>query len=126
METKLIELAYEVSDEIKDRFEYKRLLEIKAMTEEDPTLIYLITEFTKAKVKYEEVQKYGKYHPDLKRVQLLLQKTKEALYTNELVVEYKKLEKVIQKVLNDVSMRIATAVSENIKHPNELGLIPKH
>lgn len=126
METKLIELAYEISDEIKEQKAYKRLLEIKKLTQTNPELINLINNFNKAKVKYEEVQKYGKYHPDLKQVQLLMQETKEALYTHELIIEYKKLEKTIQTVLDEVSASIANAVSKKIKHPNEIGLIPKH
>ena len=126
MDTKLINLAYEVSDEIKAKKDYKRLLELKHYIDNDEVIVNLIEKFNKVKIKYDEVQKYGKYHPDLKKVQLSLVEVKEELYTNKIVVEYKKLEKVIQDELDEVSKRIAKAVSDNIKHPNEIGLIPKH
>ena len=102
------------------------MLGIRKLTETNLELKALIENFNKVKIKYEEVQKYGKFHPDLKQVQLLMQDSKEALYTHELIIEYKKLEKVIQGVLDEVSASIAKAVSEHIKHPNEIGLIPKH
>jgi len=102
------------------------LLELKHYIDNDEEIVNLIEKFNKVKIKYDEVQKYGKYHPDLKKVQLSLVEVKEELYTNKIVVEYKKLEKVIQDELDEVSKRIAKAVSDNIKHPNEIGLIPKH
>ena len=126
MKQETIDLTYELVDEIKNKSEYKRLIELKKMMEEDPSVNTLINDFNKMKVKYEEVLKFGKYHPDLKDVQKAFSKTKETLYNNEVVQEYKKLEKVLQSELDNISREIATSVSKRIKHPNELGLINKH
>ena len=43
-----------------------------------------------------------------------------------LTISKKKLEKELQKILDDTSREIAQGVSPNIKHPNEMGLINKH
>ena len=77
-------------------------------------------------MKYEEVTQYGKYHPDLKRVQLELVEKKEEVFTNDVIKEYKQLEKDLQNRLDTISKEIANSVSSKIKHPNEIGLIGKH
>ena len=126
MKEKVLNAVYDLVDEIKDKKEYTRLLELKRIMDKDSTIIKLITDFNEAKIKYEEVSKYGKYHPDLKEVRNLLVNSKEALFTNKVVSEYKRLEKEIQKILDEVSRKIALSVSPKIKHPNEIGLINKH
>lgn len=126
MESKILDKTYELIDEIKSKKEYKRLVELSAIINKDEEIQHLIKEFNKAKEKYEEVSKYGKYHPDLKKVQLNLKDKKETLYGNGIIEEYKSLEKQIQKDLDDISTKISEAVSEKIKHPNEIGLINKH
>lgn len=126
MKEKVINAVYDLVDEIKDKKEYIRMLELKNLMDSDTIVVNLIKEFNDAKIKYNEVSKYGKYHPDLKEVQLELAKSKEALFTNEIISEYKQLEKEIQKILDEVSRKIASSVSPKIKHPNEIGLINKH
>lgn len=126
MDIKLINLAYELSDEIKNSNEYQKLIKLKKIIDTDQDIKTLISDFNKIKIKYEEVRKYGKYHPNLKDVQLQLQAIKEQVFEHPVIKEYKQLEKHLQKVLDQVSKEIATSVSNNIKHPNEVGLLPKH
>lgn len=126
METIILEKTYDLVDEIKGTTEYKRLLELDAVLKTDPNLIALIESFQKVKEKYEETSKYGKYHPDLKGVQLELATIKEEVYTNAIIKEYKQLEKDLQNRLDKISKEIANCVSSKIKHPNEIGLINKH
>lgn len=123
---KILDNTYKVIDEIKEKKSYKRLIELKSIINNDKDLNSLIQDFNKVKVKYEDVIKYGKYHPDLKKVQLELSKIKESLYSNVIIKEYKQLEKELQKTLDYVSSEIAKSVSTKIKHPNEIGLINKH
>ena len=126
MEEKVIQRVYLLVDEIKAKKEYIRLKQLKVLLESDESLKRLILEFNKAKDKYAEVSKYGKYHPDLEKVRNSLAKSKNALFTNEIISEYKKLEKEIQKLLDEISRKIALSVSPKIKYPNEIGLINKH
>lgn len=126
MKDTVLNKVYDLVDEIKSKDEYKRLLELKKIIDNDPYILNLVTDFNKTKIKFEEVSKYGKYHPDLKEVQLELSSIKNALYTNEVISEYKALEKKIQKILDNISRKIAGSVSPKIKYPNEMGLINKH
>ena len=126
MKDTVLNTVYDLVDEIKSKEEYIRLLELKKFLENDPFIINLLNEFNKCKIKFEEVSKYGKYHPDLKQVQIELAKIKTEVFTNEIISEYKLLEKHIQKILDDISRQIAQSVSPKIKYPNEMGLINKH
>lgn len=126
MKQEIIEKTYELVDELKAQDSYKRILELKKEIDQNPEIKKLVEAFQKLNIKFEEVSKYGKYHPDLKTVQQDFSKAKTALYTNEIVKEYKTLEKDLQRTLDHCSSEIATAVSAKIKHPNELGLINKH
>jgi cell fate (sporulation/competence/biofilm development) regulator YlbF (YheA/YmcA/DUF963 family) len=126
MNSKVLEKTYELVDEIKQTNQYIRLLELDQKIKSDPDLVILIQSFNEIKLKYEEVSQYGKYHPDLKRVKLELSKKKEEVFTNDIIKEYKQLEKDLQNRLDTISKEIANSVSSKIKHPNEIGLIGKH
>lgn len=126
MKDTVLNAVYDLVDEIKSKEEYKRLKELKIVLDSDPSLIELLDEFKKSKIKFEEVSKYGKYHPDLNQAQLDLAKIKTKVFTNEIISEYKLLENKIQKLLDDVSRQIAQSISPKIKFPNEMGLINKH
>ena len=126
MNKEVVDKTYELIDEIKSSNEFKRLLELDKMIKSNQELVTLIDSFNKIKSKYDEVSKYGKYHPDLKSVQIELSLKKEEVYTNEIIKEYKQLEKDLQTRLDFISKEIASSVSSKIKHPNEMGLINKH
>ncbi len=126
MNTDLINKTYDLVDEIKDTKTYKRLLELSGIIKKSDAISELIYEFNKDKTKLQEAQKYGKYHPDLKKIQLNLKDSKEKLYNNDIIKEYKSCEKEIQKILNGISKELANTISSKIKYPNELGLVNKH
>lgn len=126
MNSELLQKTYDLVDEIKSTDSYKRMVELAFIIRENKDIITLIDAFKKQKEKYEEASKYGKYHPDLKEIQINLKQTKENLYNNDIIKEYKDCEKQIQSILNNVSKEIAQAVSSKIKHPNEFGLVNKH
>jgi len=121
-----LDTTYQLVDEIKNENAYKRLLDLKQIIATDTGLQHLISEFQTANKKYEETRKYGKHHPDLKRVQASFAKHKKILYTHPVVSEYKQLEKLVQSNLDIISKTIATSISSKMKHPNDIGIIPKH
>ncbi len=77
----------------------------------------LIYEFSKMKEKYEEVQRFGKYHPDYKTVSKDIRVLKREVDLLDTVYEYKVAEKALEKLLNEISGIIAGQVSKNIKVP---------
>lgn len=126
MNTTWLHATYDLVDEIKQKNEYQRLIELQQVIQSDPILQDLITQFQKASTTYDDVKKYGSHHPDLKRVQALFAEKKQTLYSHPVVREYKTLEKQLQRTLDHISATLASSISPKIKHPNELGLIPKH
>jgi cell fate (sporulation/competence/biofilm development) regulator YlbF (YheA/YmcA/DUF963 family) len=77
----------------------------------------LISQFTRMKEKYEEVQRFGKYHPDFRSVSLETRNLKRELDLHESVAAFKKAEEGIQSLLDEISVFLGTAVSQYIKVP---------
>ena len=69
MKQDIIEKTYDLVDEIKAKKSYVRLLELSKIIKSDLNIHELIENFQRLNRKFEEVSKYGKYHPDLKQVQ---------------------------------------------------------
>jgi len=89
----------------------------KKQLDEDIEAQQLIHQFVKMKVKYEEVQRFGRYHPDYETVMAEIRKLKRELDLHETVAKFKKAEKDLEQLLNEVSRIIADAVSPHIKVP---------
>ncbi|WP_257350580.1 YlbF family regulator [Pseudalkalibacillus decolorationis] len=77
----------------------------------------MIREFTRLKELFEEVQRFGKYHPDYKTVSTEIRVLKRELDLNDTVSAYKQSEKELENLLNEISGVIAGKVSSNIKVP---------
>ncbi|MBB5323802.1 cell fate (sporulation/competence/biofilm development) regulator YlbF (YheA/YmcA/DUF963 family) [Anoxybacillus tepidamans] len=77
----------------------------------------LIAHFTKAKERYEEVQRFGKYHPDYHTIMKEIREVKRKLDFHETISAFKKAEKELQDLLDEISVLIGKAVSEQVKVP---------
>jgi cell fate (sporulation/competence/biofilm development) regulator YlbF (YheA/YmcA/DUF963 family) len=77
----------------------------------------LIRDFNKMKEKYEEVQRFGKYHPNYTEVSQQTREMKRTVDLHEDVIAFKKAEKSLEALLNEVSRLLADAVSPLIKVP---------
>ena len=83
----------------------------------DKTAQRLITRFVKMKEQYEEVQRFGKYHPEFKEITTKTRELKRALDLNDAVADFKHSENELENLLNEVSTIIAGSVSAAIKVP---------
>lgn len=92
-------------------------IEAKKELDEDSEAQQLISQFVQMKEKYEEVQRFGKYHPDFESVTTEIRKLKRQLDLHETIAKYKQAERKLEELLNDVSRIIADAVSPHIKVP---------
>lgn len=92
--------------------------ESKRNLEADVEAQKLISEFVDWKEKYEEVQRFGKYHPNFKEYSKKMREVKRTLDLNESVAQFKKAEKELQVLLNEISKIIGQAVSPFIKVPS--------
>jgi cell fate (sporulation/competence/biofilm development) regulator YlbF (YheA/YmcA/DUF963 family) len=76
-----------------------------------------IREFVKMKEQYEDVQRFGKYHPDYKTITMRVRHLKREMDLDEHVAEFRKAENDLQGLLDEISMMIGHSVSEHIKVP---------
>jgi len=77
----------------------------------------LIRAFQHMKDRYEEVQRFGKYHPDYRKVTLETRELKRKVDLHETIHAFKQAEDAIQKTLDEISVMIGHSVSVNVKVP---------
>lgn len=73
--------------------------------------------FVKMKDRYEEVQRFGRYHPDYKEVMGQIRVLKREVDLDDAVAEFKKAENDLQGLLDEISVLIGRSVSESVKVP---------
>lgn len=76
-----------------------------------------ISNFIKLKDLYEEVERFGKYHPDYKKIMVQVRQAKREMDLDTFVAEFKIAENDLQGLLDEISVLIGGAVSKNIKVP---------
>lgn len=84
----------------------------------DKGLAQDIHDFARLKELYEEVQRFGKYHPDYKRVMKQIRVDKRQLDLNEKVATLRLAENELQDLMDQVSFIIGRSVSEAVKIPS--------
>ena len=83
----------------------------------DTSLVGEVNSFTRLKEQYEEVQRFGKYHPDYSKVMKDIRVTKRKLDMVDAVAHLKVAENDLQDLLDEVSLLIGKSVSEGVKVP---------
>lgn len=78
---------------------------------------YKIFAFSRLKERYEDVQRFGRYHPDYKRIMMETRTAKREMDMDEHVAAFRRAETELQKLLDDISLLIARSVSEQVKVP---------
>jgi cell fate (sporulation/competence/biofilm development) regulator YlbF (YheA/YmcA/DUF963 family) len=76
-----------------------------------------IRRFASLKELYEEVQRFGKYHPDYKRIMSQIRESKREMDLDPFVADFKIAENDLQQLLDEISVVVAGAVSSHIKVP---------
>ena len=74
-----------------------------------------VSGFLKSKVAYDEVMRFGKYHPDYQKVMLETRRRKRAYEMLPVVMDYKSKEVALQNLIDEVVSKIAFSVSKNVK-----------
>lgn len=80
-------------------------------------LVKSIKEFTEMKERYDEVQRFGRYHPDYSHVMKEIRLQKRALDMNEQVAALRLAENDVQFLYDEVGSIIAKSVSDSVKVP---------
>lgn len=83
----------------------------------DEELVQKIHAFTRMKEQYEDVQRFGKYHPDYHTIMKKIREQKRALDLDQRVANLKLAENEFQDLLDEISLLIGKSVSEAVKVP---------
>lgn len=84
---------------------------------EDAELSAKIKAFQRLKDQYEDVQRFGKYHPDYNTIMKNIRTEKRQLDMNEKIAALKLAENDYQDLLDEISLIIGHSVSDAIKVP---------
>ncbi|NGQ94756.1 YlbF family regulator [Brevibacillus sp. SYP-B805] len=114
----LVTEAHELSRMINQSREVEAYLAAKEQMAQDPEAQRLLAMFQKKKAEYEDVQRFGKYHPDYDRVSTEVRQLKRSLEMLDTVQAFKRAEDALDTLLYQVSRMIADAVSPSIKVPS--------
>ena len=74
--------------------------------------------FSRMKESYEEVQRFGRYHPDYKTIMKEIREVKREMDLDDNVAEFRRAENELQDLLDQVSLLIGHSVSKNVKVPS--------
>ncbi|RNB79237.1 YlbF family regulator [Brevibacillus fluminis] len=110
--------ASDLSAMINQSLEVETYLQAKSALDQDPEYRRLLPAFTKKKTEYEEVQRFGKYHPDFSRVSSEMRELKRTVEMLDTVQAFKRAENDLDELLYHVGRTIADAVSDTIKVPS--------
>lgn len=77
----------------------------------------LISNFIALKEDYEEIQRFGRYHPDYNKIMKRVREVKREMDMHDHVAAFKVAERNLQRLLDDVSTCLAASVSEQVKVP---------
>lgn len=105
----------EVSEMILNSEIYQDYLEARQTMNADKEAHSHYQTFMQYKERYDEVMRFGKYHPDYQTVTRATRKSKRAYDMVPSVMAYKQKETELQNLVDEVITIIATSISENVK-----------
>lgn len=117
MAVDILQEAFDFSEVITSSEIFHKYIEAKHALEQDEKAQAKIKEFQVLKEKYDEVQRFGKYHPDFRTVTKDVREWKREMDTYPSIADFKKAENELNDLLVEVSSIIANAVSPHIKVP---------
>lgn len=86
---------------------------------EDEEAQELIQSFNRLKSHYEDVQRFGRYHPDYNQIMRDVRSAKRKMDMHESVAAFKIAERQLQKLLDEISEQIAASASDQIMVPKD-------
>lgn len=96
---------------------HRQLVDATEAVYSKPSLVQKITEFNKTKDLYEDVQRFGKYHPDYTQIMKLIRTQKRELDMDETISALKVAENEFQDLLDEIGIIIGKTISEAVKVP---------
>lgn len=93
---------------------YQIFLQKSVTLEQDKEAQELIHKFKVLKIEFEEVSRFGKYHPDFSTKRRALNKAKKTLDMQPSVLEYRRVEYKLQAMLDEVLYEAGICISQHV------------
>ena len=124
MDDALIEKAYDLVDEIKTTQTYRLLKQADEAIQESKEVSTLIETFKKAEEHFNEVKKYATHHPEYETSKKAFQKASYELFRNPLVKQYKKHERALNTMLDEIATELGETISPRLNIDTGLSFSP--
>lgn len=115
----ILDQADSITEMVKKSDVMKLYKEAKRAMDENEETQRLIKAFKDIKVHYEDVQRFGRYHPDYSQIMKEVRATKRQMDMDDQVAAFKIAERNYQRLLDEISECIAHSVSEHIMVPKD-------
>ncbi|TCS78238.1 YlbF family regulator [Tepidibacillus fermentans] len=114
LDNEIILETYQLIDMILQSEEMKDYLQYREAINRDVQVNELKEKLAKAKIEFEEYNRYGQYHPNYQEAKEKVEKILEEVNQNELVQKYKQAEHELDELLSLVGETLAHAISPTI------------
>jgi len=111
--------AQDIAEMILASEEMTQYIRTKEALKKDQSAQEQILKFQKVKETYEEVERFGKYHPDYSKVNEQVRTMKRQIQMIPTVQAFRKAETALDELLYQVCRVVADGVSEMIKVPSD-------
>ena len=111
MSFEIMDMLDSLNDMVTDTEEYNNYCYYKKLLDTDREVSQMIKKFVALKEDFEEVQRFGKYHPDFSSKRRELNQFKKSLDMTPIVMEYRRAEFQLQSMLDEVLFIVGQAIS---------------
>nr|AYQ71884.1 YlbF family regulator [Cohnella candidum] len=115
--TELLSKAYTLGEMIKRSAMADDYVYWKKKVEEDAEAKEVSRRLSKAKEKFAECERFGRFHPDYNEALDRVYAVQAEMDKLESVNRFKQAERELDELLHDISFTVARAVSESVKVP---------
>ena len=111
MSFEIMDMLDSLNDMVTDTEEYNNYCYYKKLLDTDREVSQMIKKFVALKEDFEEVQRFGKCHPDFSSKRRELNQFKKSLDMTPIVMEYRRAEFPLQSMLDEVLFIVGQAIS---------------
>lgn len=111
----ILEEVEELNKMIRSSEQFENLKMAHQAVYTDAELVRQVDDFNRMKDQYEDVQRFGKYHPDYKIIMKSIRVKKRELDINDKISALRIAENEYQDLLDEISLLVGKTVSEAVK-----------
>ncbi|MCC4722147.1 YlbF family regulator [Salinicoccus sp. RF5] len=113
-ELEILDQIDALNEKIRQTEVYRHYCKYRTLLEQDEEVAGLIDQFTRLKMDFEEVQRFGKYHPDFSTKRREINQFKKKLDMHPVIMEYRRAEYQLQEMLDEVLYHVSISVSSHV------------